>query len=209
MSKLRSRLTYANVASSLALFLAVSGGTAIAAATIGTSDIQRGAITTSRIDSQAVTSGKIRNNTIRSRDIRNGSLQASDFAQGELPQGPQGPAGPQGPQGPAGPPGASALSGVVSTGGSLIYGRGVTAVAVNGPGVYTVSFNQNVSQCPAVATIGGFQLGGNTQSGSNGGTVSLQPGGNDNPVAAQQITFVTRDLTGANAALPFHFAVFC
>lgn len=213
MSKLRPRLTYANVASSLALFLAVSGGTAIAAATIGTSDIQRGAVTTSRIAPQAVTGGKIRNNTITSRDVRNGSLQSSDFAEGELPEGPQGPAGPQGPQGPAGPagPGGATATGVVSESGSLVYGKGVAAVSVGGPGVYTVTFNQNVSECPAVATIGGFQLGGNTQSGTNAGIVTLQPGGNNNAVAATQITFVTRSgaTNFANAPMPFHFAVFC
>jgi hypothetical protein len=82
-------------------------------------------------------------------------------------------------------------------------------VPVAGSGVYTVSFNQNVSQCPAVATIGGYQLGGVTADGTNGGTVSLQPAGNNNAVAAQQITFVTRQPGGANGPLPFHFAVFC
>jgi hypothetical protein len=205
LRKLRSRLTYANVASSVALFLAVSGGTAVAAATIGTNQIQRGAVTSSRLANNAVTGSKIRSGSITSTDIKNGSLQTSDFANGALPQGP---AGPQGPPGPAGG-GASSLNGVVSTAGTLVYGKGVTAVSVAGSGVYTVSFSQNVSQCPAVATIGGFQLGGNTQSGTNGGTVSLQPDGNNTPTATQQITFVTRNLGGVNTPLPFHFAVFC
>ncbi|MEZ5122552.1 MAG: hypothetical protein R2736_13395 [Solirubrobacterales bacterium] len=40
--------------------------------------------------------------------------------------------------------------------------------------------------------------------------MTLQPGGNDNQTAAQQITFITRDLqTSANTPLPFHFGVFC
>ena len=198
LRKLRPRLTYANVASSLALFLAVSGGTAIAAATIGTSDIKNRAVTTPKLANGAVTGAKVKNR----------SLTAADFKSGSLPAGPQGPQGPAGPQGPPGPAGA-AISGVISPQGTLVYGQGVSAVSVAGPGVYTVTFNQNVSQCPAVATIGGYQLGGVTASGSEGGTVSLQPGGNNNAVAATQITFITRVPGGANGPLPFHFAVFC
>jgi hypothetical protein len=210
----RKRLTYANVASSLALFLAVSGGTAIAAATIGTSDIQTGAVTNPKLAKNAVSKSKIRansvgpseikENSITSAQVKSGSLQASDFASGQLPAGPQGPAGPPGPAG-----GGSSINGVISPQGTLVYGSGVAAVSVAGSGVYTVTFNQNVSQCPAVATIGGYQLGGVTASGTNGGEVSLQPGGNNNPVAATQITFVTRTAGIGNAPLPFHFAVFC
>lgn len=215
MRTFRRRLSYANVASSLALFLAISGGTAFAAATIGTSDIKNRAVTAPKIASNAVTKSKIRansvgpselrENSITSAQVKSGSLMASDFASGQLPAGPQGPAGPAGPAGSG-----AGISGVVSPGGGLVYGKGVAAVSVGGAGVYTVTFNQNVSQCPAVATVGGYQLGGNTAAAPNGGTVTLQPGGNDNQTAAQQITFITRDLqTNANTPLPFHFGVFC
>jgi hypothetical protein len=209
---LRKRLSYANVASSLALFLAISGGTAMAAATISSSDIQTHAVTGSKIAKNAVTKSKIKTdsvgaseiqeNSITSAQVQSGSLLASDFASGQLPAGPQGPPGPAG--------SGAGISGVVSPAGTLVYGTGVAAVSVGGAGVYTVSFNQNVSQCPAVATVGGYQLGGNTASASNGGTVTLQPGGNVNTTAAQQITFITRDLqTNVNTPLPFHFGVFC
>ena len=52
-----------------------------------------------------------------------------------------------------------------------MYGSHVTGVSVGGAGVYTVSFDRNVSRCPAVATVGGYQLGGSTENGTNGGTV--------------------------------------
>jgi hypothetical protein len=206
----RPRLTYANVASSVALFLAVSGGTAFAAATIGSSQIRNGAVTNGKIANSAVTGAKVRTGSITSSDIKNGSLRSSDFASGQLPAGPAGPAGAAGAAGPAGAAGAgSSMNGVVSPAGTLVYGTGVTAVSVGGSGVYTVTFSENVSQCPVVATIGGYQLGGNTASATDGGTVSLQPGGNNTATAAQQVTFVTRSLAGVNVPLPFHFGVFC
>ncbi|HET6690997.1 MAG TPA: hypothetical protein VFG74_09045 [Miltoncostaeaceae bacterium] len=205
-------MSYANVASTLALFFAISGGTALAAATISSSDIQTHAVTGSKIAKNAVTKSKIKTdsvgpseiqeNSISSAQIKSGSLLASDFASGQLPAGPQGPPGPAG--------SGAGINGVVSPGGALVYGKGVAAVSVGGAGVYTVTFNQNVSQCPAVASIGGYQLGGSTAAAPNGGTVTLQPGGNTNQTAAQQITFITRDLqTNANTPLPFHFGVFC
>jgi len=100
---------------------------------------------------------------------------------------------------------------VISAGGSLVYGQNVAAAAPTPTtGVYTVSFNQNVSQCPVVATVGGYQLGGNVGSAPNGGTVTVQPNGNNSATAAQQITFIVRALqTNSPAALPFHFAVLC
>jgi hypothetical protein len=207
LRKFRSRLSYANVASSLALFLAVSGGTAFAATTIGSSQIRTHAVTGPKIATNAVTSSKIAPSSITSSDVKNGSLQSSDFASGQLPAGAAGAAGPAGPAGPAGA--GSSMNGVVSPGGTLVYGKGVAAVSVGGSGVYVVSLNSNVSQCPVVATIGGYQLGGNTASATNGGTITVQPGGNGSSVASQQVTFITRDLSGVNVALPFHFAVMC
>jgi hypothetical protein len=205
VSQLRSRLTYANVASSIALFLAVSGGTAYAVATIGTSDIRNHAVTGSKIDGNAVTPSKIAAGAVRSSEVKDGSLRAADFASGQLPTGPAGPAGATGPAGPAG----ANIAGVISSGGTLIYGKGVTAVSVAGPGVYVVSFNTNVNQCPAVASVGGYQVGGLTENGANGGMVSVQPNGNANSTASSQITFVTRNTAGASSSQPFHFAVFC
>ncbi len=98
LSRLRRQLTYANVVSTLCLFMLL-GGSAYAAAKIG--------------------SAQIKNNSIQSKDVKNKSLQSKDFEPGELPSGARGPAGvggsagPQGPsggQGPAGDPGRSALT---------------------------------------------------------------------------------------------------
>ena len=64
MERLRSKLTYANVISTLVLFLVVAGGSAFAAGklgknTVGTKQIKNNAITAVKIKDGAVTSSKI------------------------------------------------------------------------------------------------------------------------------------------------------
>ncbi len=61
---MRKHLTYANVAATLALVIAVAGGTAYAASTIGTTDIING--------------------QVKSADIGTGQVQAIDVGDGQL-----------------------------------------------------------------------------------------------------------------------------
>jgi hypothetical protein len=111
---LRSRVTYANVTATVALFIAL-GGTSYAAATasIGSREIRN----------NSVLSADIRNNQLRSRDVRDGSLLAEDFAAAQLPAGQRGPkgetgakgetgnTGPSGSPGPQGPKGETGATG--------------------------------------------------------------------------------------------------
>jgi hypothetical protein len=85
MRSLRSRLTYANVMSSLAMFL-VLGGVSYAAATlprnsVGTKQLRRNAVTNSKLTNGSVGRHELRSNVRRQLD-RSGA------------RGPQGPAGP-------------------------------------------------------------------------------------------------------------------
>lgn len=64
MKRLRGKLTYANVISTLCLFLLVSGGTALAATqlgknTVGSKQLKKNAVTGSKIKNGAVTGSKI------------------------------------------------------------------------------------------------------------------------------------------------------
>jgi hypothetical protein len=67
---MRKHLTYANVAATLALVIAVAGGTAYAANTIGSSDV---------IDN-SLQSVDVHNNNLRSVDVRNQSLTGVDVS---------------------------------------------------------------------------------------------------------------------------------
>jgi hypothetical protein len=106
MKRLRPKLTYADVISTLCLFLLVAGGTAFAAAEI----LPKGSVGTKQLKNGAVTGKK----------VKAGSLTASDFAPKQLPEGARGPAGPAGAkgatgvQGPQGVPGSSGNSAAVS-----------------------------------------------------------------------------------------------
>jgi hypothetical protein len=69
MESVRKRLTYANVMSSIAVFLVLGGGAAFAAAklgknTVGTKQLKNNAVTTAKIKNGAVTGAKLKLDTI-------------------------------------------------------------------------------------------------------------------------------------------------
>lgn len=220
MRRLRSSLSYANVASSIALFLAVSGGTAIAAATIGTSDIQSSAVTKPKIARNAITASKINNGAVSGRDVRDESLDGADIANGSLTGddvrdaslgGADIRAGSIGVDqlAPDARPGANAggpaAQGVVSASGALVRGSGVANVSMTSPGIYVVTFTRDVSTCTPVATLGG-QLEPNDEDGRvGGGTVSIAPSGASNATLIYEV----RNLAGVDTPRPFSFIVQC
>jgi hypothetical protein len=193
LRKLRSRMTYANVVSTIALGLAIGGGTAYAATKIGTSNIRYHAVTGSKLATNAVTASKVKNsalsgsdlrdNSVTSADIRTGTLLANDFAPNQLPKGDKGDKGDP----------ATSIFGVVTEGGALSSFKNVSAISGTGP--YTITVNQDVSKCAAVGTL----------VGGAAGTVTAQP----TPGSAQQITFATYGQEGNVNPRAFQFAVYC
>jgi hypothetical protein len=194
LRKLRARMTYANVVSTIALGLAIGGGTAYAATKIGTSNIRYHAVTGSKLATNSVTASKIKANSISSSDVRGnsltgsdvrtGTLQASDFAAGQLPKGDKGDKGDP----------ATSIFGVLSGTGVLASSKNVTGVSV-AANAYTVSFALDVSKCAAVAIpVGGVA-----------GSVTGQP----TPGVPTQMTFATFGQDGNANARAFQFAVYC
>ena len=149
MSKLRNRLTYANLMATVAVFIALGGGAY--AISVG-----KNAIKSKHIKDGQVSSADVRDNDLIGTDIDEDTLQlragpagprgpkgdtgnpgvegaaGPEGAQG--PQGPEGVAGPQGPQGPQGPEGPQGVQG-----------------AQGNPGL------SNVEQVQATSTVTGSQ----------------------------------------------------
>ncbi|MDP1849259.1 MAG: collagen-like protein [Solirubrobacteraceae bacterium] len=94
MRRLGPQLTYANIVSTLCLFV-VLGGSAYAGTLLTGRDVRN----------ESLTGADVRNNSIRSADVRDGTLTAGDFAFGTLRVGPQGSRGDRGPKGDPGAPG--------------------------------------------------------------------------------------------------------
>lgn len=95
-AKVDSRITYANVVATLALFVAL-GGSSYAALSITGKDVKNNSLTTK----------DVKNNSLTTKDVRNSSLLGKDFRPGQLPRGPQGTTGPQGARGAQGAGGAT------------------------------------------------------------------------------------------------------
>lgn len=105
MRRLRTRLTYANVIATLALFVGLGGGAYAA------TQLPRESVGTQQLKAEAVTPAKLSDGAKKGIDGPRGPAGP----RGEVgARGESGPQGPGGPQGPAGPSDAFAVSGSAS-----------------------------------------------------------------------------------------------
>ena len=111
-TRIRSRTSFANAVSMVALFVAL-GGTSYAAV---------------KLPKNSVGSAQIKTAGVGSSDVKNNSLRAVDFRAGELPAGQQGQQGLQGPKGDPGTNGTNGQDGVV---GAVTVQRTDVALADN------------------------------------------------------------------------------
>jgi hypothetical protein len=98
VSWFRSHMTFANVVSVLALFVAL-GGTSYAAL---------------NLPKNSVGGKQIKKNAVTSTKVKNGSLKKGDFKAGSLPVGPQGAQGLPGAKGDKGDQGATGTFGAIT-----------------------------------------------------------------------------------------------
>ncbi len=84
VARVRARLTYANVMSTLAAFAALATGGAWAAATIGTSDIKDGAVTARKLHADAVVRSKIADGAVNGAKVADDSLGGTDINEAGL-----------------------------------------------------------------------------------------------------------------------------
>ena len=172
MSRVRRRPSPALAVALLALVVAL-GGTGYAAVvlpanSVGTKQLQNGAVVAAKVKPH--------------------SLIAGNFKVGQLPLGPAGPKGADGLAGSAGPPGpkgdaATKLFATVKkqAGGSNVElgpSSGVKTLTKQGgdSGLYNLTFNQDVSNCAVLTTVGGKNLiqGQAAAKTTGGGDVKVQ-----------------------------------
>ncbi len=162
MHRIRGKLTYANVVSTLALFLVLAGGTALASKqllpknSVGATQLKKGAVTPVKLSkaSTAMLTGPA-------------GPRGATGAAGAI--GPEGPQGPKGDRGEAGP-----LLSVLPSGKSL---SGYMTLFSEGAGIASnsASFAFPLAAAPTVHFI---NVGGSTPAGceGNGGNPGADPG---------------------------------
>ena len=167
-SRLRARLTYANVMATIAVFIALGGGAYAVT-------LPRNSVGTAQLKSRAVTGAKVRPGTLRQshfapaqrpllRGLRGLTGPAGPAGRPGLQglQGPAGPAGQQGvkgDQGVQGPPGTARAYADISPGTTPAFNgarvKNITSVTHTGTGVYCLTVDPSIdaTDFPPVATI--------------------------------------------------------
>jgi hypothetical protein len=208
MHKLGRSLSYANVMATVAVFLALGGGTFAAMKVLTT---KGGAI-------NGCVSARTHVLTVLKPGKRCGRGHvALAFNTKGVPgaTGPGGQAGAVGATGPTGEigttgndgtPGKNAVSLFVSTleSGTIVNSSGSVTVSPGGSGSYIVTFPQDVSKCAPTISIG--NTSGNTLPA---GFAAARADGPINPNDLDLVDVVTRNAAGTATNLPFNLAMNC
>ena len=89
MKQIRKRFTYANVMSTIAVFVAIGGASAFAATqlaknSVGSKQLKSNAVTSAKIKKEAVTEAKIKNGAVISAKLGDGSVSTGKLAAGAV-----------------------------------------------------------------------------------------------------------------------------
>jgi len=84
VKQIRKRITYANVMSSIAVFLVLGGASAYAAKKIGSNEIKGNSITTGKLKKEAVTGSKIKKSSVTTAKIADKAVTGAKVADGSL-----------------------------------------------------------------------------------------------------------------------------
>jgi cytoskeletal protein RodZ len=91
VKQIRKRLTYANIMSSVAVFLVLGGATAIAAGlaknSVGTKQLKNNAVTAAKIKNEAVSNAKLKAGSVTETKIANGTITAAKLGENSVTNG--------------------------------------------------------------------------------------------------------------------------
>ena len=189
----RAKLTYGNVVSSLALFVAL-GGTSYALT------LPRNSVGSPQIRGGAVRAPEIQSGAVRSREVKNRSLGVTDLSMAAR-RALRGRTGNPGAAGPSGPPGPSGVTyrAAINSGGARVRGNAVTS-STRGVNEYVVGFDRPVDDCVSTATLATVE----------GGLTEIPPAGRITlSRESGRVLVKTYNAGGAATSLPFHLIVAC
>lgn len=179
MKQLRKRLTYANVMSSIAVFLVLGGATAFAASKIGANQLKANSVKTGKIVKEAVTTSKIKNDAVNTAKIANDAVtgaKANESTFGTVPSATNATNAASLGGKPAGDYSIRYFARVNASGPTPTLAAGSPGVSVNPDrpftGAVVVTFPVNMDNCAVVATpvSGGATLvARQSTAGFNGG----------------------------------------
>ena len=190
MRRLTRNLSYSNVMSTLALFLAL-GGTSYALT------LPRNSVGSNQIRPRAVRASELATNAVRSHDVADRSLDLRDLslsARASL-------SGASGPAGPAGPAGAPAVTyrAAINAGNGHVRGNATSGERPN-IGEFIVGFERSVDECVSTATLASVE---------GGIPVDPPPGRITVARSNGRVLVRTYDAAGNPDWFPFHLIVAC
>lgn len=196
LTRFRKRLSFANVTSALALFIAL-GGTSYAAITLPANSVGRTQIRSSGVGQSEIAANAVGRSEIRTGGVAQKELRNNSVGPGELRDGRISPADLSDDAKNA----VAELKGVTfrvaaTEAGATTGGNAKSVSRTTDPGVYSVDLGQDVSACQVSATIAG--------AGATPGLVTVTPGASTN-----LLTVSTFDNAAAAANRPFQLLVAC
>lgn len=145
MKQIRKRLTYANVMSSIAVFLVLGGATAFAASKITSKQLAANSVTTAKIKKSSVTTSKIKDNSITTTKVANGAITGAKLNLGSVGKV------------PSATTADTATTATTALNANTVGGQSATKIFKKlAPGAGTTS----------IATFGGFSLTASCPNGS-------------------------------------------
>jgi hypothetical protein len=224
LARLRARLSFANVTSALALFMAL-GGTSYAAVSVGSAEIRTDAVGASEIRRDAVGSSEVRSSGIGSSELRTNAVGKSEIRTGAVGRAELGadtvfsselaPGSVGTDELRDGQVGLADLSteartaltqadrAMVTSGGALAGGTAKLATRTT-TGTYTVTFAHDVSACTYTATLAGVKSG-TTVEEPTPGSVTVAPATSP----ASDVVVKTYNPAGTATDGPFHVLATC
>lgn len=218
MKQISKRLTYANVMSSLAVFLILGGATAFAAVKkVGANEIKANSIKTGKIVKEAVTAGKLKKGAVGESKIADGAVTTNKIADNAVTTNKIADKAVTGakinlttlgtvPNATTATTAnvangvANEFFAVVKADGTLVRGTPGVTSNTEGTGITRVIIGRPTVDCFTVATPGGSNPGG-----SNVGQISVNPSSTN----LNSFWIVTASPTGTTTSIPYTLYVRC